>query len=312
MPLSPALSILTKTFQIIGEDVAGIVVQVGSSVSKVKKGDRVLGYCVSLATGVSAQGAFQNYTVVPEIAVSPIPDSLPFEQAAVVPLGVSTAAAALYQTDGLKLPYPKPGSPKSNKTSILVWGGSSSVGACAIQLAVASGVQVVTTCSKNNFDYVKGLGAAYVFDYNDASVLDEIVNALQGTEFAGVFDSISEEKTFKACGAVAEKMGGGHVVGTLQLSKGVDLGKGVTTNSGKSKHPASAIASLTAYFIQFLLLPLYCGSQTLATPSTETFSLQHCNLANLKLSRTRRSLAMGWRASKMASRRRRRVSLQQK
>jgi NADPH:quinone reductase-like Zn-dependent oxidoreductase len=231
------LGIATKfltTFQILGEDVAGIVVQVGSSVSKVKKGDHVLGHCVSLATGELSQGGFQSYSVVPEILVSPIPDSLSFEQAAVIPLGLSTAAAGLYQKDCLKLPYPKPGSQKSTGTSILVWGGSGSVGGTAVQLAAASGVEVTATCSKRNFDYVKGLGATHVVDYNDPSAVNEIVKHLQGTQFAGAFDSISHEETYKVCGAVAERMGGGLVTGTLPAPKGVDLGKGVTTKDGRS------------------------------------------------------------------------------
>jgi NADPH:quinone reductase-like Zn-dependent oxidoreductase len=171
---------------------------------------------------------------VPEITVSPIPDTLSYEQAAVVPLGLSTAAAALYQKDCLNLPYPKPGSPKPTGSAILVWGGSSSVGGNAIQLAAASGFQVVATCSKKNFEYVKGLGATHVVDYNDASVVEDVVKVLQGMKFAGVLDSISEEKTYRACGAVAEKLGGGIIAGTVPLAKGVDLGKGVTLKNGKS------------------------------------------------------------------------------
>jgi NADPH:quinone reductase-like Zn-dependent oxidoreductase len=185
---------------------------------------------------VNAQGGFQNYSVVPQILVCPIPDSLSFEQAAVVPLGLSTAAAALYQPDCLKLPYPKPGSQKSTDTSILIWGGSGSVGGNAVQLAAASGVQIVATSSKRNFDYVKGLGATHVVDYNDPSAIDDIVKALQGTNFAGVFDSISEERTYKACSAVAEKLGGGLVTGTLPPPEGMDLGKGVSTKDSEFPH----------------------------------------------------------------------------
>jgi len=201
----------------------------------------VLGHCVSLATGVNAEAGFQNYTVVPQITVSPIPDSMSFEQAAVIPLGLSTAAAGLYQKDFLKLPYPKPSSQTSTGTSILVWGGSGSVGGNAVQLAAASGVQVVATCSKRNFDYVKSLGATHVVDYNDSSVVDEIVKALQGTKFAGAYNSIADEKTYKACGAVAEKLGGGIVTGTLPVPEGVDLGKGVKAKDGKFPHPQRSI-----------------------------------------------------------------------
>ena len=164
---------------------------------------------------------------MPEITLSPFPDSLSYEQAAVVPLGVSTASAGLFQKDCLNLPYPKPGSHEATGMSILVWGGSGSVGASAVQLAAASGVQVVATCSKTNFDFVKDLGAKHVVDYNDESAVDQIVEALQGTKFAGAFDSICHENTRTACGAVAEKMGGGLIVGTLPPPGNVELGKGV-------------------------------------------------------------------------------------
>ena len=60
---------------------------------------------------------------------------------------------------GLSDPSHKP-SP-SGKT-IVVWGGSSSVGAFAIQLAVASGAKVVTTASQHNFDFCKQRGATEV------------------------------------------------------------------------------------------------------------------------------------------------------
>lgn len=146
---------------------------------------------------------------------------------------MSTAAAALYQKNYLKLPYPKPGSRESTGSSVLVWGASSSVGGNAVQLAVASGVRVVATCSERNFDYVKGLGATHVVDYNSASVVDEIVEAFQGTKFAGALDSIGDEKTYRACAAVAVKLGGGIVAGTLPPPENADLGKGVTGTGGE-------------------------------------------------------------------------------
>lgn len=81
-----------------------------------------------------------------------------------IPLALDTAAVGLYSptSDGyFELPYPSFKPSPSGKT-IIVWGGSSSVGALTIQLAVASGAKVVTTASSHNFDFVKGLGASEV------------------------------------------------------------------------------------------------------------------------------------------------------
>lgn len=170
---------------------------------------------------------------MPEITVSPIPSSVSYEQAAVVPLGLSTAAAALYQKEFLNLPYPKPGPPVTTGTSILVWGGSSSVGGNAIQLAVASGVQVIATCSTKNFGYVKDLGASHVFDYNETSVVDDIVKSMSGSKFVGALDAISQEKTYKATAAVVKQLGGGLIAGTVPVPDGLDLAKDMNAKAGK-------------------------------------------------------------------------------
>lgn len=77
--------------------------------------------------------------------------------------------------------------------TILIWGGSSSVGGTAIQLATASGLIVLTTASKSNLGYVKSLGARYAFDYRSGSVVDAIEAVLKGHGsrlFVGAYDAI--------------------------------------------------------------------------------------------------------------------------
>lgn len=205
---------------ILGVDVAGEVAEVGAEVKKVRKGDRVLGHALGLQTLQPKHAAFQHYTVIPAIAVAPIPDALSFERAAVLPLAISTAAAGLFQKEFLGLPYPTENAKHTGK-AILVWGGSSSVGGSAIQLAKNAGVKVVTTASNKNHSYVKALGADEVFDYNSPSVVEDIVKALKGSEFAGVYDAISEEKTVKASAAVANQLGGGIVATVIPPPEGL-------------------------------------------------------------------------------------------
>jgi hypothetical protein len=69
---------------------------------------------------------------------------------------------------------------------LLVWGGSTSVGSNAIQLAVAAGYEVITTASPRNFDYVKKLGASQVFDYNSKTIVPDLIRAFKGRTIAGV------------------------------------------------------------------------------------------------------------------------------
>ena len=141
---------------VVGSDVAGEVVEVGGGVTRFQVGDRVVGYAAGSdkPRNRAAEGAFQDYVVLLAHMAAPIPDAMPFEDAAVLPLGLSTAACGLFQKDFLALNAPSAAPAPTGKT-LLVWGGSTSVGSNAIQLAVAAGYDVVTTASPRNFDYVK-------------------------------------------------------------------------------------------------------------------------------------------------------------
>lgn len=172
----------------LGEDVAGEVVEVGSKVKRFSPGDRVIGHAVGLdeRSNKSSEGAFQEYVVLRENLVSTIPDSLPYEQACVLPLCLSTAACGLYMKDYLALPHPTVKTEKGSAGKyLIVWGGSTSLGSNAIQLAVASGYTVISTSSPKNFDYVKSLGAAHVFDYRDPATVGQIIALLKDKQHAG-------------------------------------------------------------------------------------------------------------------------------
>jgi NADPH:quinone reductase-like Zn-dependent oxidoreductase len=171
---------------VIGSDVAGEVVEVGTNVTRLRPGDRVLGHAVGTerSRNRAAEGAFQKYTVLMQHMVSPIPDNLPFEEAAVLPLAISTAACGLFQQDQLALQLPTMDAP-DRKETVLVWGGSTSVGSNAIQLARCAGYRVLATASPHNFDYVRSLGAAAAFDYHSRSAVNEILGALGASPLAG-------------------------------------------------------------------------------------------------------------------------------
>ncbi|KIL88722.1 hypothetical protein FAVG1_07970 [Fusarium avenaceum] len=173
---------------ILGEDVAGTVEAVGSGVTEFKAGDRVLGYATSLASKDNVNSAFQEYTVIRAECASKIPDDLSFEQAAVLPLSLATASWALFGDATLKMRYPSL-TPEANGETVLIWGGASSVGGSAIQLAKAAGYEVITTASAKNHDYVKSLGADHVFDYKSPQVTREIASLLTGKKFAGALEA---------------------------------------------------------------------------------------------------------------------------
>ncbi len=176
----------TKYPTILGSDAAGEVVEVGAAVSRFRVGDRVLGHAVGTdkTRNSAAEGAFQAYTVLLDHMAAPIPDAMAYENAAVLPLALSTAACGLFEKDQLALAYPGAGAKPTGKT-LLVWGGSTSVGSNAIQLAVAAGYEVITTASPKNFDYVKRLGASQAFDYRNRTVVKDIIKAFDGRTIAG-------------------------------------------------------------------------------------------------------------------------------
>ncbi len=171
---------------IAGSDVAGEVVEVGTAVSRFRVGDRVLGHAVGAdkKRNSSAEGAFQEYTVLLAHMASPIPDAMAYENAAVLPLTLSTAACGLFQKDQLALQHPS-AHPEPKGKTLIVWGGSTSLGSNAIQLAVAAGYEVIATASPKNFDYVKRLGAAQVFDYRSRTAVRDIIKALDRRLIAG-------------------------------------------------------------------------------------------------------------------------------
>lgn len=171
---------------VLGSDVAGEVVEIGKDVTRFSIGDRVIGHAVGTDkdSNRASEGTFQRYAVVLERLASPIPDALPYENASVLPLALSTAACGLFQRDHLGLQHPT-ADPTPTGETVLVWGGSASAGSNAIQLAVAAGYEVIATASPRNFEFAKQLGASEVFDYNSPTVTADIISAFKGRRLAG-------------------------------------------------------------------------------------------------------------------------------
>lgn len=172
---------------VLGEDVAGEVVEIGSAVTRFRVGDRVLAYAVGMEKGRDhkAEGGFQHYTVAREQLTAPLPHDMSFEAAVVLPLGISTAASALFQRDQLGLRHPSTTAQATGQV-VVVWGGSTSVGSNAIQLAAAAGYEVLTTASPHNHERMLRLGATLAFDYASPSIVADIVAAVGGRPVAGV------------------------------------------------------------------------------------------------------------------------------
>ncbi len=143
---------------VLGNDLAGVVVGIGSAVSRFKAGDEVYARPPD-----GRIGTFAERIAVNEHALALKPTNLDMLQAASIPLIALTAWQALVETAQVK-----PGQ------KVLIHAGSGGVGTLAIQLAKHLGAFVATTTSSSNVEWVKALGADVVIDYTQQNFADEL------------------------------------------------------------------------------------------------------------------------------------------
>ncbi|MBS1919697.1 MAG: NADP-dependent oxidoreductase [Bacteroidetes bacterium] len=134
---------------VLGHDVAGIVTQVGTNVSRFKIGDEVYARPSDYRIGT-----FAEYIAINENDVALKPKNISMEEAASLPLVALTVWQAFVEKAHLQ---------KGQK--VFIQAGSGGVGTIAIQLAKYLVASVATTTSAKNFDFVKTLGADVVIDY---------------------------------------------------------------------------------------------------------------------------------------------------
>ncbi|WP_338586979.1 NADP-dependent oxidoreductase [Paenibacillus sp. Y5S-9] len=134
---------------ILGWDVAGVITEIGSNVTKWKVGDRVFS-----RPDTTRFGSYAEYTAVDEYLLAKLPDSISYEEAAAVPLAGLTAWQVLFTHGDLK-----------EGETVLIHAGAGGVGMYAIQLAKHAGAHVITTASEKNHELLYSLGADQVIDY---------------------------------------------------------------------------------------------------------------------------------------------------
>ncbi|KAJ7151423.1 GroES-like protein [Mycena crocata] len=174
---------------VLGLDGAGVVTKLGPDVSKFKIGDRV----AFAGRPVLERGTFQQYALADVRYTTKIPSTADFDSAATFAVGGSTITEALY--DQLKLTAPWLGGEGAYAgEKFVILGGSSSMGAYAIQLAVLSGFEVITTSSPAHFAYVKSLGATAVIDRSAPDAAVQIL-AATGDAVKYAIDAISSPET---------------------------------------------------------------------------------------------------------------------
>ncbi|CAI7658053.1 unnamed protein product [Penicillium bialowiezense] len=166
---------------VLGCDTSGVIAKVGSNVSSaLSTGSRVTALASSFfQNGSPDHGAFQKYVLAQSEGVTVIPDSISFEQGAILPLAVWTSLTAWTV---IGIPLDTRYTPQ-DKNAVLIWGGASSVGTFAIQSARSLGFTIYATASPKHHEYLKTLGAHAVFDYKASDVVSQIVEAVKRDGF---------------------------------------------------------------------------------------------------------------------------------
>lgn len=115
-----------------------------------------------------------------------------FEAAASLPLGISTVGLSFANSFKIDVNA-------DNKNSfILVWGGATATGIIAIQVAkLMYGLKVITTASPRNREFLTGLGADFVIDYNDKDAVDQI-RSIGSSSIRWALDTVGTLETYQA------------------------------------------------------------------------------------------------------------------
>ena len=164
--------------KVMGGELSGEVIAVGSQVTELAVGDQVYGY-----TGVVVMGTWAEFVVVDADALAPAPRSISLVQAAALPVVALTAWQSLVTIGRLQ-----PGQ------TVMVHGGAGGVGSAVIQLAKHLGATVATTASASSAETVRQLGADIVIDYRN----DDFVEKLADTPVDIVVDTQGGEVSFRS------------------------------------------------------------------------------------------------------------------
>ncbi len=176
---------------ILGRDLAGTIEAIGTRAHyMLSEGDPVFAFIGQ------DRGAQSEHVVVKATELVAAPRSLDLVHAAAVPLAAMTAWQGLFDHGGLE-----------SGQSVLIHGGAGGVGHLAIQLAKAKGATVFTTCSGEDLDFVRDLGADIAIDYKK----ERFENVVHDVDM--VFDLIAGETQERSFRVLRE---GGIMVSTLK------------------------------------------------------------------------------------------------
>ncbi|TNM65379.1 type I polyketide synthase [Aliirhizobium smilacinae] len=158
----------------IGMEMAGRIERVGSAVTDLVPGDRVMGI---------GPAAFSTHVRVRRDGVTKFPDRLEFAAAATVPVAFLTAYYAMVQ-----LAHIEPGE------TILIHGAAGGVGLAALQIAKLKGATVIATAGTvEKRRFLEALGADHIFDSRSLDFVSRVRGVTNGEGVDLVLNSLFSE-----------------------------------------------------------------------------------------------------------------------
>jgi len=176
---------------VLGWDVAGEIVEIGSEVSDFSIADAVFAYAP-----IEKQGAYAQYIAIDSEVVSHQPKSLSAIQSAAVPLAATTAWQSLIKGCQLKA-----------GDRVLIHNASGGVGSFAVQIAKAQGAYVIGTASKAKQGFVESLGVDEFIDYRSQR-FEEVVG-----EVDCVFAAVGADDVVSRSVSIIKK--GGYLISLI-------------------------------------------------------------------------------------------------
>jgi NADPH:quinone reductase-like Zn-dependent oxidoreductase len=231
---------LARFPHILGRDFSGVVSALGTGVADLALGDAVFG-----VTEQGEEGAYAEKIAVKAAIVARKPARLGHVEAAAMALTGITALWALEDTARLRA-----------GETILIQGGAGGVAGFAIQLAKHLGARVVTTASAGNRDYVRGLGADRVIDYET----EDFAATVHGLDV--VFDTVGGEVQIRSYAVLKP---GGRLVWIAPAPEGVaPPRKDVETLRPKVARDRAHLERIVALFAEGAVRPPAITRFTLA------------------------------------------------
>ncbi|MGU3360472.1 zinc-dependent alcohol dehydrogenase family protein [Methylobacterium sp. M6A4_1b] len=226
---------------IIGQDVSGVVDQIGSAVTEFSVGDEV--YYTSKIFG--GPGSYAEYHVADVDIVARKPVNISHAQAASVGLVGVTVWEGLVERARLQV-----------TETILIHGGAGGVGAIAVQVAKAVGARVLATARGSDAALVEGLGASAVIDFEREDYVDAVNRLTGGRGVDVVLDTLGRDTLARSPRILRED---GRVVTLVDTATPQNLidawGRNATYHFVFSRQNRSKLDALTRLIDQGLVVP---------------------------------------------------------